>query len=259
MEKGKMLFFFLLLGLLSTKAQNNRLNTHEAIGWYNVFGTFKLSEKWGLHTEYQWRRADYINLWQQSLLRMGINYQVNPRVLLRAGYAWVETFPYGEYPINRFGKDFTEHRTFQMVQLSQKEGLLDLSHRFMLEQRWVGRYSSGNLDTEDEFPLLHRIRYMARVQAPLKGRETKDGTPYLAVYDEVFIGFGKNVNANVFDQNRLGILLGYRFNKNLRIEGGYLNQIIQFGRQIDGRNVFQYNNGVILNANFNLDLSSNNP
>jgi hypothetical protein len=28
------------------------------------------------------------------------------------------------------------------------------------------------------------------------------------------MGFGKNVNENVFDQNRLAILLGYRFNKN---------------------------------------------
>ncbi|MEY3631644.1 MAG: hypothetical protein RL408_1198, partial [Bacteroidota bacterium] len=37
-------------------AQNNRLTTSNTIGWYNYFGTFKLSEKTGIHTEYQWRR-----------------------------------------------------------------------------------------------------------------------------------------------------------------------------------------------------------
>lgn len=235
-------------------AQNNRIATTEAIGWYNYFGTFRLSQKIGLHTEYQWRRDNVITNWQQSLLRVGVNYQANPRVLLRLGYAWIETFPYGEIPINGLGRDFTEHRLFQMIQLAHKEGRFDLSHRFMLEQRFVGRYSSANVEREDEFPLLHRMRYMFRAQVPLKGTELKDKTPYFAFYDELFIGFGENVNANVFDQNRIGLLLGYRANKHFRIEGGYLSQIIQFGRQIDGRNVFQYNNGLIINANFNFDL-----
>ena len=56
----------------------------------------------------------------------------------------------------------------------------------------------------------------------------------------------------VFDQNRIGVLLGYRLNKNFRFEGGYLNQTVQYGRQIDGKNVFQSNNGFIINTNFNL-------
>jgi hypothetical protein len=160
--------------------------------------------------------------------------------------------------LNSFGKEFTEHRIFEMVQLSNKEGIVDFSHRFMLEQRFVGRYSSNNSATEEEFPLFNRLRYLLRLQVPLKGREIKDKTPYLAVYDEVFIGFGKNVNANVFDQNRVGVLLGYRYDKNLRIEAGYLNQTLQYGRQIFGKNVFQNNNGFIVNANLNFDLSTKN-
>lgn len=244
---------FFTFGFMS--AQNTRINHHNTIGWFNYFGTVKLSKKFGLHTEYQWRRDEIITDWQQSLLRVGLNYSLNPRVLFRVGYGWIETFPYGEYSINGLGRDFSEHRVFEMVQLSHKEGIIDFSHRFMLEQRFVGRYSSANETKEDEFPLLHRIRYMVRCQAPLKGKEIKDKTPYVAIYDEVFIGFGKNVNANVFDQNRIGIVFGYRFNKNVRIEGGYLNQTLQFGRQINGQNVFQYNNGIILNANFNFDVT----
>jgi hypothetical protein len=239
----------------STFGQNNRLNTNETIGWYNYFGTFKLTDKVGIHSEYQWRRDELITKPMQSLLRVGVNYQLNPRVLFRLGYACIETYPYGEIPINGMGKDFTEHRIFQMVQLSHKEGIVDLSHRFMLEQRFVGRYSSANLDKEDQFPFTNRMRYMMRLQVPLKGKEIKDKTPYLALYDEIFIGFGKNVNANIFDQNRLGVLFGYRFTKTLRIEAGYLNQIVQFGRQINGQNVFQNNNGFIINTNFNFDLT----
>lgn len=229
---------------------NNRSTHYNTIGWYAFFGTIKLSNKFGLHTEYQFRRNNLVTDWQQGLLRVGINYQVNPRVLIRAGYAWAETYVYGDFPINVLGRSFTEHRLFQMVQLSHKEGLLELLHRFMLEQRFVGRYSSAAVEKEDEFPFMHRARYMIRLQAPLKGREIKDKTPYAAVYNEIMIGFGKNVNANIFDQNRIGLLLGYRFSKTLRIEAGYLNQTLQFGRLINSRNIFQSNNGLIVNTNF---------
>lgn len=254
-QRLSLYLFFILYFSSSVLAQNNRLNTHETIGWYNYFGTFKLAEKFSLHTEYQWRRDDVITSWQQSLLRVGVNYRVKPGLLLRAGYAWIETYPYGDIPINALGRNFTEHRIFQMVQLSHKEGITDISHRFMSEQRFVGRYSSPAAIREDEFPLLHRLRYMLRLQIPLKGKSIKTKTPYLSVYDELFIGFGKNVNANVFDQNRLGILLGYGFNETIRLEAGYLNQIVQFGRQINSKNVFQNNNGLIINANFNFDLT----
>ena len=78
-----------------------------------------------------------------------------------------------------------------------------------------------------------------------------NNTPYAAVYDELFIGFGKNVNENVFDQNRLGILLGYRYSSKLRIEGGYLNQMVQLSREVNGSNVFQNNKGILLSTILN--------
>jgi len=196
------LFFF--LAPPPSFGQNNRLNTSNQIGWYTYFGTFKLSNKLGLHTEYQFRRNEVISYWQQSLLRIGLNYSLHPSVQVRVGYGWIETFAYGEYSLNGFGKQFTEHRIFQMAQLSQKVGKVDFSH---------------------------------------------------AVYDEVFVGFGQHVNANVFDQNRIGVLLGYRFSKNFRLYGGYLNQTLPYGRLINGKNGFQHNNGLIINSNFTLDLT----
>ena len=99
------------------------------------------------------------------------------------------------------------------------------------------------------------MRYMFRMQIPLNGKEMADKTPYLAIFDEILIGFGKNVNENIFDQNRIGIVLGYRFSPLFRIEAGYLNQTLQLGREINNRNVFQQNNGLIVNANFNVDLT----
>lgn len=258
MNRKTAFYIIVLLSVISgsINAQNTRLSNYNTIGWYNYFGTFKVSQKFGIHTEYQFRRTEIITEWQQSLLRVGVNYQLNPKIQFRLGYAWIETFSYGEIPINGMGKDFTEHRLFQMATLTDKVSIVDLSHRFMLEQRWVGRYSNANFTNEDEFPLLNRFRYMFRLQIPLKGKETIDKTPYISIYDEIFIGFGDNVNENIFDQNRIGILLGYRFSSLVRIEAGYLNQTLQLGREVNNRNVFQRNNGIIVNVNFNIDLTT---
>ncbi|WP_438946789.1 DUF2490 domain-containing protein [Sediminibacterium sp.] len=230
-------------------AQNGRITDRNSIGWFNYFGTIKLKAKWSLHTEYQWRRVQIIKDWQQSLLRIGVNYQLNNDVQFRLGYAWAETFAYGDIPLNAFGKQFTEHRTYQMATINDKIGKVSLSHRFMLEQRWLGRYTSATDTKDDDFLFMNRMRYMIRGQIPL----TKNATNpiYAAAYNEILIGFGKNVGENVFDQNRIGLLLGKTINNSFRIEAGYLNQIVQLGREVNNRNVFQYNNGVILNTYFN--------
>jgi hypothetical protein len=252
----KITTFLFFITVATVFAQNNtRISDRNNIGWFAYNGTFKLDKKFGLHTEYQFRRDNYITDKQQGLLRVGVNYQLNSKIQLRAGYAWIETYPYGDINLNGFGKDFTEHRAFEMATITDKVNILDLSHRFMLEQRWVGRYSNANLETEDEFLFMNRLRYMFRMQLPLKGKSIEDKTPYLAAYNEIFIGFGTNVNENIFDQNRFGFLLGYKFNKTLRMEGGYFNQIVQLGREVGGRNVFQYNNGFIVNTVLNFDLS----
>ncbi len=245
-----LLFVFLSSGIC---AQTTRITDRNEIGWYNYFGTFKVADKWSVHTEYQWRRTETISNPQQSLLRVGANYQVSPNLQLRLGYAWIETYAYGDIPLNGFGKTFTEHRAFQMATITDKIANVDLSHRFMLEQRWVGRFASAASTSEDEYLFLNRLRYMFRIQIPL-AKNPKLTTPYLAVYDEIFLGFGENIGANVFDQNRLGILLGCNLTNNLKVEAGYLNQIVQFGRNINSQDVYQYNNGLIINTIFNFDL-----
>lgn len=232
----------------------SRITDRNTIGWYSTNATFTISNHFGIHTEYQWRRDAYIENWQQGLLRLGVNYKYNNETLFRVGYAWAETYAYGDIPLNGMGKDFTEHRIYEMVQLSNSISKINLSHRFMLEQRWVGRYSSADLDSEDIYIYTNRLRYMFRLQVPLfpKG-------PYAAVYDEIFIGFGGNIGENIFDQNRFGALIGYQFNKTFRAEGGYLNQTVQLGREIDGKNVFQKNNGFILSGIFTFDLRKPKP
>jgi len=249
------IFYLLLMGNNILLSQNTRISDNSTIAWFSVNSTFKLTPKVGFTTEYHWRRVELANKPQAGLWRSSINYQIHPKVQFRIGYALIENFPYGVYPLNGFGKQFTEHRMFQALVLTDKISRMEMSHRFMLEQRWIGRYSNASLDNEDSYIFGNRWRYMLRMQIPVFKQSIEDNTMYLAAYNEAMIGFGKNVNENIFDQNRLAILMGYRFNSSIRMEAGYLNHIFQLARETDGRNVFQHNNGLMFNLLLSFDWS----
>lgn len=236
---------------IDVKAQNNRTRDDSNIGWHAFFVNYKINNTLSWHGEFQWRRTEFVNNPQQNLYRTGLNIKVHPNASVRLGYLYADTYSYGQIPLNSLGMEFPEHRTYQMLTLTNPVGLFQVSHRFMLEQRWVGTFSNKQLEKPDNYIYLNRVRYMARVDVPLKGKTIVNKTPYLAAYDELMIGFGKNVNQNVFDQNRIGILGGYRFSDHIRIEGGYFNQLVQLGRLVDGKNVFQGNKGYIINSYFN--------
>jgi hypothetical protein len=244
---------FLFYG--NMEAQNTRLTDHNSVGWYSFFTTVKVAPKVSFHGDFQYRRDDYVVKDLQNLLRVGINYQLHPRITTRVGYAHAETFAYGDIPLNSLGRQFSENRTFEAITITDKINKVDLSHRFMLEQRWVGRYSTAAAKTEDLFPLTNRLRYMLRAQLPLKGTSIANKTPYVVAFQEILIQFGKNVGENIFDQNRLCLLLGYRFNNNYRLEAGVINQNVLFGREVDNRNVMQYNIGPTVNLVTNFDFS----
>lgn len=222
-------------------AQNDRVNDYNTIAWLQTFNTIKLNNKWALHAEYQWRRENGFKNWQQSLLRIGTNYKINDNVIVHAGYAWVESFPYGKYPIANNGT-FPEHRIYEQLTLRQPINKFLFTHRFRIEQRWVGRVKAGTNREIEEWLFLNRFRYQFRTQYNFNKYW------YSAVADEVFIGAGKNVGVNIFDQNRLFLLAGYKLNKNFAIEAGYFNQVIIQGRRINNQTIVQQNNGLVVSS-----------
>ncbi len=231
--------------------QEQRLSDHNNIGWLVYTGVFKLKNKISLHTEYQWRRVNGLKNWQQGLLRTGVNFAIRKDISINAGYAFAETFPYGDYPA---ATAFPEHRIFEQVVIKNPLGKVDISHRFTLEQRFVGKVIIQNGSKETDYIFLNRMRYRIRTEIPLnKTNHVKNGWS-IVLMDEIFIGWGKNIGANIFDQNRLAVLVGYKVNKNIKIEAGCLNQILQQAKRVNDKPVFQYNNGFILASHLSFDL-----
>lgn len=248
----------LLLGTLLTRSfgQRQRLLDHNAIGWYVYNGDHQLARRWTLHTEYQWRRIDLIRSWQQSLARLGANYNASERVKFGAGYTFFTTFPYGDYPQADRGVPYAEHRLHQDVSLSETYGRLGLTHRFRLEQRWLAQPDEANPRRTASWEFQNRVRYQLAGELALNGPTIDDGELYLTFFDELFIGFGQNVGDNIYNQNRLSAGLGYQVSDGLQIELNALNQVVQHAESdpVSGRPVFEINNGFRLNVNHALDF-----
>jgi hypothetical protein len=243
----KIYFIPCLLFVCSVSAQNDRLNDYNNTNWLQTINTVSLNKKWSLHLEYQWRRENGLKYWQQSLLRIGANYKLIENITAHLGYGWIETFPYGDFPIASAGT-FPEHRIYEQLTFRELVNKWTFTHRFRIEQRWLGKVKAGTFSNREieDWTFLHRFRYQFKAQFPFWKKDERQ--LYGAIADEIFIGAGKNLGINIFDQNRIFAILGFRMNKNISLELGYLNQTLQQGRRINNKTILQRNNGVVLTS-----------
>jgi len=212
-------------------ASAQKIISPQAHGWLMYFGNHKINDHWGLHTEYQWRRAsrdenaNVFQDWQQSLLRLGVDYYAKNQAQWTAGYGWIKTFEYGDQPVSHA---FNEHRIWEQFIVKNKVGRADIQHRYRLEQRFIEQYKLGSTGEylQNGYVFRNRIRYRFMFTVPLSRKEMKDHTLFLSIYDEPFLGFGKGIGKNILDQNRLYGALGWRFNKDFNVQLGYLNQYV---------------------------------
>lgn len=217
--KKTLLILFAVVTAMNLSAQKQIDSQFNS--WWMYFGNHRLTENWGLHTEYQWRRHDGLADWQQSLMRVGVDRFLAGGAMLSGGYGWIESYPYGEQPI---GSQFTEHRIWQQLILKNRIGRFYIHHRYRLEQRFLENVGAGESDPQYRF--RQRARYRAMVSVPLSRKAMEDNTLFLALYDEVFLGFGKGIGSNVLDQNRLFAAFGWRFNSRVSLQLGYLNHMV---------------------------------
>ena len=120
--------------LISITCSSQKIISTQAHAWVMYTGNHKITERWGIHTEYQWRRADGFNDWQQSLLRLGVDYYTKQNTQVTLGYGWIRSYQYGDQPIAHKNN---EHRIWEQYIMKNKIGRVDVQHRYRLEQRFI--------------------------------------------------------------------------------------------------------------------------
>jgi Protein of unknown function (DUF2490) len=205
-------------------AQSIRTPTGNTNVWFAYTGSHKIADKWSLHLEFQYRLNDGISNKMQWFPRAGLTRHLSSQATITAGYAFIETYPYGEFAAK---SSFPENRIWEQLQFKHQVSDFEWVSRFRLEQRYV---QSPVLKGTDFVPgpavFTNRFRLLNRFSMPFRGNTITNNAFYLTAYDELMINFGKNVQKNIFDQNRLFFGIGYKFPKLGRLELGYLEQTI---------------------------------
>ncbi|MBX3241793.1 MAG: DUF2490 domain-containing protein [Chitinophagaceae bacterium] len=195
-------------------------------GWYASFNTLQLKNNFSLQSDIQFRSTDQLKHMNTYLLRAGLNYSFDQHIMVTAGYAHI----FGRRSIGEVTGYIGEHRIWQQLLITHKIGnLVPVQHRFRLEQRFLGNpvVENNQIKTED-YSFSNRARYFTRGIIPLNGKKQFSRGVFSALQNEIFLHFGDKsaVNGKTFDQNRLYLASGYRFNSKFDTEIGYMNQYI---------------------------------
>ena len=143
-----------------------------------------------------------------------IGYKFNNNHVVHVGYAFQNV----KDPYAKLEAPFNENRAWEQYTYSRPTVIGNFSSRSRLEQRTVnlseGKYNGGEVGV--------RYRHQFKLAYPLNEKWSLVGS------DEIF------VNANTvnwgpvagFDQNRVFVGVGYKFDNVWRTEVGYMNQYI---------------------------------
>ena len=198
-----------LITLIALNAGAQQPGEEENGIWYMYFGMNKISERFSVHTEAQFRYYETSANFNQLLLRTGLNYHINPNAIATLGYAYIDTDPTfegNENLVNNIG----ENRIFQQFILKNKVWEFLFEHRYRLEQRFIKVEDENSPFFDDRTE--HRARYRIQMTLPLTD------TFFLNFYDELFI----NLQDNLFGQNRLYGAIGVNLTDNSSLQLGWL-------------------------------------
>jgi hypothetical protein len=157
--------------------------------------------------------------------------------------------------------EYPEIRSCYQLTTYDKIGRVAITYRFRYELRWVGNgQPSTPVYNKSGYDFFHglgmqnctfkqRLRIFFRTDIPFKGTTIDAKEFYFAWQNELWVGLGnKTGNSNFLDQNRAYAAIGYKLPQDIRIEIGYLNQVVPQGistinghsvRNMDFNNVLQ--------------------
>ncbi|MBR09004.1 MAG: hypothetical protein CMP48_15155 [Rickettsiales bacterium] len=219
--KTKLLIVLLGLGLLGTyhtKAQEVHGNPNV---WYLLLLNHHLNDQLNIGTEVHMRYDDWMNSEEQFLFRpyLDFNTKSNPNVVYTIGYTFINTYPYGDYPLPITKP---ENNIWEQITLKHQLNQLKIQHRYRLEQRWQREIILNESNNEYE---LDGTNYSGRFRYRLTLTQPLTETYFINVFDELWVKGNKK--AIQYDRNWLYLGLGANLSSNYSIQLAYLHQYAQ--------------------------------
>jgi hypothetical protein len=244
-----LIFQFLLSAQLFGQSANPQaIKANNGLKYaFGYFGHYKVTPKWGIHTDVQFRMDESLKFAFQTVLRAGLIRYLKPNLHLAGGYAVLNTYS------ESFGDYFTEHRLWEQLHYSHKTRHRTMGYRFRLEQRFVEKLkfaANGEAQT-DAYHNGNRLRFMHRTIFDLTKNPEANDVFFIALQDEIFLNVAsRELNRNLLDQNRFLVSFGVIKDKQTRLELGFAYIFL---------NPYKHDNtyvhGLVVGVTQNLDFS----
>ena len=210
------LSLFFLVGLNEASAQRNKFS-----GWFLNTQNIKLNDKFSFQFDNQLRTTDKWRGPEIYFLRVGLTLSLKKGYAVAAGYNFVDFWR----TIDNVHDDISEHRLWQQIQFSKQKKKSLFQHRIRIEERWmpVVGVRNNKFYKKDE-NINSRMRYWSRWQWPFGGNPNFQKGFFGAAQDEIIFNLtgARHSNNMFFDQVRGYTGTGYRLNKHLDLEAGYV-------------------------------------
>jgi hypothetical protein len=194
-----------------------------------------------LHLEGSYRATFPLDRPEQYMLRSGLTIEHGHGFSSLFAYTYLVSYPFEGgtlSPASASGKQ-PEHRAFEQLQFEHPlirlgEKHLTLTHRFRVEQRFLGTATEGVGVTKWNF--AERARYRLTAKIPFKTASWWIVPNYISMFNEVYTSFGPHSGESPFyanvDYGAFGWNLGSRF----ALELGYQHRYAPMANGVIGQN-----------------------
>ena len=146
-----------------------------------------------------------------------VNYAATKNITVSVSpFGYFESYILNNSSLDAEKLPIKEYRFCARVEHMNRGKYLNFANRYSFEFR------NRDLLNDGDYKQNLRVRYMARLEKPVRGILPKPLT--FTISDEIFLQFGGAVknNPNIFDQNRLYGGAAYEVMKNVKLTVGYI-------------------------------------
>ena len=206
-----------LLILIPERAKAQILHGNADV-WGLVLTHVDVSPRVRLGNELHLRRNKLVEDQKQWIVRPFIEYKLSDVVFPAVGYSYLETSPYGDFPL---AITKPEHNVWEQITIKQKINNTALAHRFRLEHRFqrqiiqtsVAHSELGDLDFSNRFRYRFIFKHFFTEKNVRPCFLTKYGSKPITIF-----------NFPNFDRNWFYAGLGQKWGKGFSGQIAYLHQ-----------------------------------
>lgn len=223
---------------LSVKGQiNKRQVTQQKLIWQTWNQSIEFNSKWSARFEFTAREFYDPYKLHQVAARMRISYALSKQWVTGGGFAVF--FHHPNDPVSTSKLVVPEWRPHVEASYEHTTGRCSITHRYRIENRFM--HNNLNEALVDGYSSTWRFRYRIGFDY-LIINDTAKRPLKLRLTNELLINAGKNVQNNVFDNNRVTLSIHYSLPANFAIEVGYLHWFQQrsSGYQFFNRHIITF-------------------